>query len=62
MLTPFGARPHWGKLFSPAGHDWEALYPRFAGFRSLASSHDPDGKFRNGLLDAILGVPAASGR
>ncbi|WP_455836139.1 D-arabinono-1,4-lactone oxidase [Pseudarthrobacter siccitolerans] len=62
LLRPFGARPHWGKLFSPAGHDWEALYPRFAGFRSLASSHDPEGKFRNGLLDAILGVPAASGR
>jgi alditol oxidase len=62
LLRPFSARPHWGKLFSPAGHDWEALYPRFAGFRSLASSHDPEGKFRNGLLDAILGVPAASGR
>jgi xylitol oxidase len=62
VLRPFGARPHWGKLFSPAGHDWETLYPRFAGFRSLASSHDPEGKFRNGLLDAILGVPAASGR
>lgn len=62
LLRPFGARPHWGKLFSSAGHDWETLYPRFAGFRSLASSHDPDGKFRNGLLDAILGVPAASGR
>jgi xylitol oxidase len=62
LLRPFGARPHWGKLFSPGGHDWEALYPRFAGFRSLASSHDPEGKFRNGLLDSILGVPAASGR
>ncbi|WP_461173209.1 FAD-binding protein [Arthrobacter sp. Z1-9] len=62
LLRPFGARPHWGKLFSPGGHDWETLYPRFAGFRSLASSHDPEGKFRNGLLDSILGVPAASGR
>lgn len=62
LLRPFGARPHWGKLFSPAGHDWEALYPRFADFRSLASAHDPDGKFRNGLLDSILGVPAASAR
>ena len=61
-LRPFGARPHWGKLFSPAGHDWESLYPRFADFRSLASAHDPDGKFRNVLLDSILGVPAASAR
>jgi alditol oxidase len=62
LLRPFSARPHWGKLFSPGGHDWETLYPRVAGFRSLASSHDPEGKFRNGLLDSILGVPAASGR
>ncbi|HEU4668653.1 MAG TPA: D-arabinono-1,4-lactone oxidase [Arthrobacter sp.] len=62
ILLPFGARPHWGKLFSPGGHDWESLYPRFADFRSLASAHDPDGKFRNILLDSILGVPAASGR
>jgi alditol oxidase len=62
LLRPFGARPHWGKLFSPGGHDWETLYPRFAGFRSMASGHDPEGKFRNGLLDTILGVPAASTR
>jgi xylitol oxidase len=60
LLRPFGSRPHWGKLFTPSGHDWEALYPRFADFRSLASAHDPEGKFRNGLLDGILGAPAAS--
>ena len=62
LLRPFGARPHWGKLFTPASHDWESLYPRFADFRSLASAYDPDGKFRNPLLDSILGVPAASER
>ena len=62
LLRPFGARPHWGKLFTPSRFDWEQLYPRFAGFRSLASAHDPEGKFRNVLLDGILGVPAASGR
>ena len=61
-LRPFGARPHWGKLFSPAGYDWESLDPRFAAVRSLASAHDPEGKFRNGLLDSILCVPAASAR
>ncbi|MGN7150475.1 D-arabinono-1,4-lactone oxidase [Arthrobacter sp. SAFR-179] len=57
-LRPFGARPHWGKLFTPDSHDWEKLYPRFADFRSFAARHDPDGKFRNALLDSILGVPA----
>jgi alditol oxidase len=62
LLRPFGARPHWGKLFTPGGHDWESLYPRFADFRSLVSTHDPEGKFRNGLLDSILGVAAMSSR
>ena len=61
-LRPFGARPHWGKLFTPGGHDWESLYPRFADFRLLAAAHDPEGKFRNGLLDTILGEPAVSAR
>jgi xylitol oxidase len=60
LLRPFGARPHWGKLFTPSTHDWEALYPRFADFRALADMHDPDGKFRNALLDAILGGRTAS--
>ncbi|WP_164200993.1 D-arabinono-1,4-lactone oxidase [[Micrococcus luteus] ATCC 49442] len=60
LLRPFGARPHWGKLFTPSTHDWEALYPRFADFRALADMHDPDGKFRNALLNNILGVRAAS--
>lgn len=62
LLRPFGARPHWGKLFTPSGHDWEALYPRFGDFRAMAAEHDPEGKFRNGLLDSILGAPAASRR
>lgn len=61
-LRPFGARPHWGKLFTPGGHDWESLYPRFDDFRLLAAAHDPEGKFRNGLLDTILGEPAVSAR
>lgn len=57
-LRPFGARPHWGKLFTADSYDWEKLYPRFADFRSFASLHDPEGKFRNALLDSILGVAA----
>ncbi|WP_457973567.1 D-arabinono-1,4-lactone oxidase [Arthrobacter sp. D1-17] len=62
VLRPFGARPHWGKLFTPGGHYWESLYPRFADFRLLAAAHDPEGKFRNGLLDTVLGEPAVSAR
>jgi xylitol oxidase len=46
-LAPFGARPHWGKLF----HGVPGEYPRLAEFRALAESLDPRGKFRNPFLE-----------
>lgn len=53
-LAPFGARPHWGKLF----HGVPAHYPRLADFRTLAENLDPAGKFRNPFLDRnIFGEP-----
>jgi xylitol oxidase len=50
-LEPFGARPHWGKLFlrSP-GH----LYERRADFLRLAERLDPRGAFRNAWLERAL--------
>ena len=47
-LRIFGARPHWGKIFTmePAG-----LYPRLQDFRELLRRYDPGGKFRNAYLD-----------
>ncbi|MGO4248607.1 D-arabinono-1,4-lactone oxidase [Paenarthrobacter sp. RAF54_2] len=59
-LRPFGARPHWGKLFTPSLYDFAALYPRFEDFCSLAVTNDPSGKFRNDLLDSVLGISAAT--
>ncbi|MFK0041330.1 D-arabinono-1,4-lactone oxidase [Paenarthrobacter sp. NPDC090517] len=59
-LRPFGARPHWGKLFTPSQYDFASLYPRFEDFRSLVQTNDPSGKFRNELLDSVLGIPAAT--
>ena len=59
-LRPFGARPHWGKLFTPGQYDFAALYPRFEDFRALVQANDPSGKFRNELLDSILGVAVKS--
>ena len=57
-LRPFGARPHWGKVFS-AGHAHGAadadlgsigeLYApgrRLERFKALCAAHDPGGKFR----------------
>jgi xylitol oxidase len=44
QLTPFGARPHWGKLFH--GGAWLAdRYPRMADFRALAARLDPAERF-----------------
>ncbi|MET3903986.1 D-arabinono-1,4-lactone oxidase [Paenarthrobacter sp. 4246] len=57
-LRPFGARPHWGKLFTPGQYDFAALYPRFEDFRALVQANDPTGKFRNSLLDSVLGISA----
>jgi xylitol oxidase len=45
-LAPFGARPHWGKVFTDAARV-PGLYPRFADFRSLVEKYDPRGVFRN---------------
>ncbi|MCT9872124.1 D-arabinono-1,4-lactone oxidase [Paenarthrobacter aurescens] len=59
-LRPFGARPHWGKLFTPSQYDFAALYPRFEDFRALVLASDPTGKFRNSLLDSVLGVAVTS--
>ncbi|MBT1003332.1 FAD-binding protein [Paenarthrobacter sp. DKR-5] len=53
-LAPFGARPHWGKLFAAGAADLAPLYPRFEDFRALAGKHDPAGKFRNAYLERVL--------
>jgi xylitol oxidase len=45
-LEPFGARPHWGKLFLGA-----APHPRSTDFLALADRLDPTGKFRNPWFD-----------
>ncbi|HQA23366.1 MAG TPA: FAD-binding protein [Rhodoglobus sp.] len=47
-LAPFGARPHWGKLFHAVDR---SLYPRRGDFVELAERLDPDHKFGNEWLD-----------
>ena len=53
-LAPFGARPHWGKLFSIDSPGLASVYPRLGDFRKLVAAHDPSGKFRNAYLDRVL--------
>src|SRR5581483_1215282 len=54
QLSPFHARPHWGKLFLMSGEQIQSLYPRLNDFRELMRKFDPLGKFRNAFLDRCL--------
>lgn len=50
-LAPFGARPHWGKVFETSRERLLTAYPRIPDFRALADRLDPTGKFRNDFVD-----------
>ncbi|MGY1836618.1 D-arabinono-1,4-lactone oxidase [Blastococcus sp. SYSU DS0510] len=53
-LRPYGARPHWGKVFTTGAEELAALYPRMPGFRALVRRLDPRGAFRNDYLDRTV--------
>ena len=50
VLAPFGARPHWGKLFSWDAEYLRTVYPETERFVSLLKRYDPDGKLENAFL------------
>lgn len=55
-LAPFGARPHWGKVFLAEAAAIAPLYPRHADFVRLVERLDPRGAFRNPWLEtSVLG-------
>jgi alditol oxidase len=54
-LAPFGARPHWGKVFTATPESLYARYERLPDFLHLASHYDPAGKFRNAYTARYLG-------
>ena len=54
QLAPFGARPHWGKLFTIPAAQLRSRYERYAEFQQLLRLYDPKGKFRNEFLDLNL--------
>ena len=53
-LAPFGARPHWGKMFTMKPERVRELYPRFDAFSFLNKQYEPLGKFRNDFLAELL--------
>jgi xylitol oxidase len=55
-LEPFGARPHWGKLFLAGAATIAERYERLPDFARLVERLDPRGAFRNRWLeDRVLG-------
>ncbi|BDV31785.1 FAD-binding protein [Microbacterium terricola] len=52
-LAPFGARPHWGKLFAMEGDELAALYPDAQRFRDLRERLDPRDVFANAFLERV---------
>ncbi|MBB3083919.1 FAD-binding protein [Geodermatophilus sabuli] len=55
-LDPFGARPHWGKVFRSGATRIAPLYERHADFVDLVQRLDPRGAFRNDWLEErVLG-------
>jgi len=54
-LAPFGARPHWGKVFTATPESLHARYDRLPDFLDLARHYDPAGKFRNAYTARYLG-------
>lgn len=53
-LTPYEARPHWGKLFTMSPERIATLYAKLPEFQALLESFDPQGKFRNPFVDAYI--------
>ncbi len=54
-LAPFGARPHWGKIFTTPADDLGSSYDRLPDFLDLMNHYDPAGKFRNAYTARYLG-------
>jgi xylitol oxidase len=51
QLAAYGARPHWGKLFTIPAAQLKARYERYSDFQQMLRQYDPRGKFRNEFLD-----------
>jgi len=54
-LAPFSPRAHWGKVSAMSPAAMAAGYERLPDFVALVGRRDPDGKFGNDFVDAVLG-------
>ncbi|MGH3671028.1 MAG: D-arabinono-1,4-lactone oxidase [Pseudonocardiaceae bacterium] len=56
QLAPFGARPHWGKIFTSSPKMLASRYERLPDFRDLVRELDPAGKFGNAFTQRHLAL------
>lgn len=55
LAVALGGRPHWGKMHWRTAADLRPDYPRFDDFRAVRDRVDPDRRFANPYLTAVLG-------
>ncbi|MFJ9565244.1 FAD-binding protein [Streptomyces fuscichromogenes] len=60
-LSPFAARPHWGKVFTTDPETVRGLYPRHGDFRRLLARLDPAGKFSNEFVRRHFPIEQGAG-
>jgi FAD/FMN-containing dehydrogenase len=53
--TPYQGRPHWGKEFNVGADYLKNAYPKWDDFQQLRAELDPNGQFRNSMLEALFG-------
>ncbi|MDP9228916.1 MAG: FAD-binding protein [Actinomycetota bacterium] len=60
IMNEYGGRPHWGKRHFQTAETLAQRYPQWQRFGALRTRFDPEGCFRNGYVDRVLG-PVADG-
>ena len=58
FATARGARPHWGKEGNLSPANLRERYPRLDDWCALVRQYDPDGRFANPWLEALLAAAA----
>jgi xylitol oxidase len=53
-LAPFGARPHWAKLFTMQPARLRSHYARMPDYQAILAQYDPNGKFRNEFINTNI--------
>lgn len=54
VLSPFGVRPHWGKLTTIQPSVLQSRIEKLSDFKELMNEFDPKGKFRNDYINTYL--------